>query len=85
MSKVKERIDQIKDQLVGNTKRRVLLVEGPDDVKAFRIFLERQFSERKWVLTEAGNKQQLIKILQIETDWLGLADRDEWSELEIEQ
>lgn len=85
MSKVEELIQQIKTQLVGNTGRRVLLVEGPDDVNAFRIFLERQFSdwERSWLIKDAGNKMLVLKAVKQEPTWLGLVDRDEWTDDEI--
>lgn len=87
MSKVEERIAQIRTQLIGVSGARVLLVEGADDVDAFRIFLDRQFPawEQSWHLVEAGNKQMVRKIAAAEPQWLGLVDRDEWTEDEILQ
>ena len=81
MSKVDERIQQIKTQLVGNTGVRVLLLEGPDDVDAFRNLLNRQFSdwERSWHLESAEGKKAVLAMLAKEPTWHGLVDRDEWT------
>ncbi|PIQ51614.1 MAG: hypothetical protein COW02_13825 [Comamonadaceae bacterium CG12_big_fil_rev_8_21_14_0_65_59_15] len=85
MSTLEERIEQIKTQFIGKTGLRVLLVEGLDDVDAFRIFLGRKFPqwERTWLLAAAGNKSDVVKMLKIEPRWLGLVDRDEWTEPEV--
>jgi hypothetical protein len=85
MSTLDERIEQIKTQFVGKTGLRVLLVEGPDDVDAYRIFLGRKFPEweKAWLLAQAGNKADVVKMLKKEANWLGLVDRDEWTEAEI--
>jgi len=81
MSKVAERIQRIKTQLVGNTGVRVLLLEGPDDVDAFRIFLDRQFAawEQSWHLEPAGGKKAVLDMLAKEPTWLGVVDQDEWT------
>jgi hypothetical protein len=83
MSKVAERIQEIKTEYVGQTGKRVLLVEGPDDVKAFRIFLSNRPQavnwESKWHLEPAGNKRQVFSILKWEPNWLGVVDRDDWT------
>jgi hypothetical protein len=81
MSKVDQRIQQIKTQLVGNTGVRVLLLEGPDDVDAFRILLDRQFSdwEKSWHLESAGGKKAVLGMLDKERTWRGVVDRDEWT------
>lgn len=85
MSTVEERIEQIKTQFIGKTGLRVLLVEGADDVDAFRIFLGRKFAswEQTWLLTAAGSKSDVVKMLKNEPNWLGLVDRDEWTESDI--
>lgn len=91
MSKVDDLIKDIKTQLVGNTGVRVLLVEGTDDVDAYRIFLDRAFPgwEKTWHLTQAGNLTQLgnktnvVAMARKEPTWLGLVDRDEWTDAEI--
>jgi hypothetical protein len=85
MSTLEERIEQIKTQFIGKTGLRVLLVEGPDDVDAYRIFLGRKFPEweKAWLLAPAGNKADVVRMLEKEPNWIGLVDRDEWTEAEI--
>ncbi|MDP3654847.1 MAG: hypothetical protein Q8R67_24570 [Rhodoferax sp.] len=85
MSKVDERIQDIKTQLVGNTGVKVLLVEGADDVDAYRIFLDRKFPgwEVHWHLAEAGKKATVVEMVRKEPAWLGLVDRDEWTDAQI--
>lgn len=87
MSTLEDRIDQIKTQFIGKTGLRVLLVEGTDDVDAYRIFLDRKFPEweRSWHLAPAGNKADVLRMLKKEANWLGVVDRDEWTEEEIEE
>ncbi len=85
MSGIDAGIQAIKTQFIGDTGVRVLLVEGSDDVDAYRIFLDRRFSgwEKNWHLAPAGNKKAVAKMARKEPDWLGLVDRDEWSDSEI--
>ena len=85
MSTREERIEQIKTQFIGKTGLRVLLLEGTDDVDAFRIFLGRKFPEweKTWLLAAAGNKSDVVKMLMKEPNWQGLVDRDEWTEADI--
>ncbi len=85
MSKLDERIQEIKTQLVGNTGVKVLLVEGADDVDAYRIFLDRKFPgwEVRWHLAEAGKKATVVEMARKEPGWLGLVDRDEWTDAEM--
>lgn len=85
MSRLDERIAQIKTELVGATDVKVLLVEGTDDVDAMRIFLDRKFSgwEKAWHIQPAGGKRQVLDMLRKESNWLGLVDRDEWSVADV--
>lgn len=85
MSTFDERIQTIKTQLIGNSGARVLLVEGPDDVDAYRIFLDRKFPEweKNWLLEAAGKKASVVQMAKKEPTWLGLVDRDEWTDDEI--
>lgn len=87
MSSIDEQIQNIKTRLVGATGVNVLLVEGSDDVDAFRILLDRRATgwEKKWVLTHAGKKDAVIKMLRKEPSWQGIVDRDEWTDEEVEQ
>lgn len=74
---------QIKEELIGQTGKRALLVEGTDDVSFFRILLTRKLGanwESDWVLADVGNKKIETDILAQETDWLGIVDRDEWTD-----
>lgn len=85
MSKAKEQIRRIQEQDVGATGKRILLLEGPDDVAAIGHLLSRQFAgwERSWGLVAAGNKKLAIEMATLMPDWLALVDRDEWSEAEL--
>jgi len=81
MSSAKNRHKEIRKQKVKNTGKSVLL--GEDDVEAYNELLNRRFSftwEDEWVIAYAGNKQKVIDIIADEPTWLGLIDRDEWSE-----
>lgn len=83
----RKRRDRIRQELVGVQPKQVFLVEGADDKEAFRILLERFVSgwEQRWAIAEAGNKRQLQELLDLEPDWIGLVDRDEWDEAVIMQ
>ncbi|WP_047248548.1 DUF4435 domain-containing protein [Chromobacterium subtsugae] len=87
MSKIDEYIAEIKTQQIGETGARVLIVEGPDDVDAYRILLERRHPEweRGWRIVVGGNKRQTLKIIEKEPTWLGLVDHDEWTQEERER
>ena len=79
---------QIKDELIGRTGKRALLVEGTSDESFLRIFLDRKFGkewEKIWVLAEAGNKRKVTELLLQEPGWLGIVDRDEWREEVIDE
>lgn len=82
MSTVSERIAQIKAEQVGQTGKRVLLVEGTDDVDAYRILLSRKFPqwEQSWAVAYMDNKKRVLAGLSLQPNWLGLVDRDEWDE-----
>jgi hypothetical protein len=74
---------EIREELIGQTGKRALLVEGTDDVSLFRILLLRKWGaewESDWVLADVGSKKIVTDILAQETDWLGIVDRDEWTD-----
>ena len=77
---------EVKTQNVGNSNKRVLLVEGDDDFDAISIFLNKKSPswEQHWVLVPAKKKDNVLKILEKEPDWIGLVDRDEWTETDID-
>lgn len=81
MSKVSERIEQIKTEQIGQTGKKVLLVEGTDDKDAYQIFLNKKFPgwEQTWTVAHMGNKKSVLSGLAQEPDWVGLVDRDEWT------
>ena len=60
--------------------RRVLVVEGADDVR----FVERQLDlgfpgwSRSWVVEFAEGKNRALDIVSREPTWLGLVDSDDW-------
>ena len=74
---------QIKEELIGQTGKQALLVEGTGDVSFFRILLTRKLGanwESGWVLADVGNKKTMTDILAQKTAWLGIVDRDEWTD-----
>ncbi|MBJ4539380.1 DUF4435 domain-containing protein, partial [Salmonella enterica subsp. enterica serovar Mbandaka] len=85
MASVKQIIRDIKEQKVATTGRRVLLVEGTDDVTAFQNFLSRKFAawEQDWILAPAGSKKNVLEALALEANWLGVVDRDAWTDVQI--
>ncbi len=85
MSNCDRRIEEIKEREVGITGKTVLLVEGINDVTAFSIFLDKKFPgwEANWVLTHAGGIGIVKGILEKEPNWIGVVDRDEWTEEQI--
>ncbi len=81
MSKLDTLHDKIKQQHVGATGKKVLLVEGPDDELAFRSWLGKLDVnwENRWVVASAGKKANVLDLLTLEPDWVGVVDRDEWT------
>ena len=70
MSKIDGTINRIKDQQIGSSTKKVLLVEGSDDELAFGAFLRKKFSswEQYWVIASTGKKQNVLDILAQEQD-----------------
>lgn len=89
MKGVDKAIHRIEQQRLGNNSRRVLIVEGPDDVHAVTSFLNniQAFTGWKnhWHIEPAGNKPLVIEILAKKADWLGIIDPDEWSEEKLQE
>lgn len=90
MSGADRRRNQIREQLVSNSGKRVILVEGPDDSHAYEYLLGLAHgtswsSEKGWVLAEAGGKRPLQEILELEPTWRGIVDRDEWDQAARDQ
>lgn len=87
MKGIDKKIRDIKEQKIGNSQKKALIVEGIDDVRSFELFLSKNAPDwsSQWVLAEAGNKSAVLKMLEKESDWLGVIDRDEWDEEKIVQ
>ena len=76
------KIRQIEQEKLGQTGKRVLVVEGVDDIAVFSNWLTLSFGadwEQLWVIAEAGKKSLVLEILQQQPNWIGVVDRDEWS------
>lgn len=88
MGKINRIIQDIKDRdLAAFPDKRILVLEGVDDVAAFQQLLTKHNAnwEQQWVLVRANKKQNVLDILALENTWYGLIDRDEWSESKIMQ
>lgn len=85
MTSIKQLVKDIKNQQVSSTNKRVLLVEGPDDISALQNFLTQIHPgwEQQWVLSGAGSKQRVLQALSLEANWLGIVDRDAWTEDQV--
>lgn len=87
MSKITDIIRDIEQQQLGATNRRVLLVEGVDDVHAVESFLNKTFPSwaRDWVVESAGKKGHVLEVIKQKADWIGIVDSDEWTQQVIIQ
>lgn len=87
MKGIERKIREIKEQKIGNSQKKVLVVEGSDDVRSFEMMLSKMNSSwsNSWAIAQAGNKSTVIEILGREPGWLGIVDRDEWDEEKISQ
>jgi len=88
MSGSEKRRQEIIDKEIGSIGKKVFLVEGEDDVECYKRIFEKQFGidfETKLLITHTGGKEKLTDILAKEPDWLGLIDRDEWTDDIIRQ
>ena len=84
--------NSISQEVIGIQSKKVFLVEGSDDKAAFTILFNRFLPlwERHWGIAVAGNnavgnKRQLLELLKLEPDWVGIVDRDEWDQPVIDQ
>lgn len=87
MSKVASIIANIKNQHIGATGKRALIVEGVDDKEAFQAFLRKKNLawDQRWVVEPANGKSRVLEILALEPEWMGVVDRDEWTDEEAAQ
>lgn len=84
MASINVLIDKIKDEQIGASSKRVLVLEGTDDVQIFGHFLRHRSPgwEQHWVLAYANGKKRVLEVLQKEPTWLGVVDCDEWESAE---
>ena len=85
MSKAEDRVAEIRGTKIGASKKRALIVEGPDDEAAFNQLLRRRAPdwEQTWALAPAGGKREALKLAALEPTWLVVTDRDEWSDSDV--
>ncbi|WP_163363283.1 MULTISPECIES: DUF4435 domain-containing protein [Enterobacteriaceae] len=65
--------------------KRALVVEGKTDELVFTQLLKKVDPqwETRWVLAEVGGKRNVIEILSKQPTWLGIVDRDEWDNAQL--
>lgn len=81
MSKLRNEICQ---WIEGNSKKAVL-VEGEGDKVAYDFLFTKKYNnyDKYLLLQEAGGKDKVIKELEQSPDFIGIIDKDEWSEMAI--
>ncbi len=90
MSGYDEAYAQVRSELAATPNKRVLLVEGTGDVEFLTFLLDKPplrelNAHAGWVFGAAGGKDSVLRMLEREPTWVGLVDRDAWSEQEIQQ
>ncbi len=77
---------QIREREIGSQNKRALIVEGVDDKAVLTTLFKNHCPtwEQRWVIAIAGNKQKVLKVLNVEPTWIGMVDRDTWSQAEID-
>ncbi len=88
MKGAEKRRQEIVEKYVGNTGKRVFVVEGESDQDAFNVLAEKRFREefvKKWVIVPARGKPLVLGLLEKEPDWIGLVDKDEWTQDTIDE
>ncbi len=88
MSGFDEAYAAIRGELAATPGKRVLLVEGTGDVEFLTFLLDKPpLRERNvhadWVIGAAGGKDSVVRMLERQPGWIGLVDRDAWSEQDI--
>ncbi len=88
MSGFDDAYQNIRRELAATPSKRVLLVEGTGDVDFLTLMLDKPpLKERnlhaRWVIGAVGGKDSVLRMLGMQPRWLGLVDRDAWSEDEI--
>lgn len=75
----------IREEAAAARNKRVLLVEGKGDVDFLTYMLDKQPLRSRgfyshFVVGPAGGKDNVLRMLEKEPDWLGIVDRDAWNE-----
>lgn len=83
----KDTARKIREKEIGLQDKKVLIVEGVDDVSALTILFNRHHLnwEQHWVIAPVGSKSNVQAVLSEESNWLGIVDRDEWGSDLIDQ
>ncbi|MBL0385333.1 DUF4435 domain-containing protein [Tumebacillus sp. ITR2] len=88
MAKWTDLRDQILEREVGNLGKRIFLVEGKDDVLCYEAALRSHVGHTEWntqwSVIDANGKENVLKILKDQPTWVGLVDRDELSDEEVQ-
>jgi len=78
---------EILDEIGSNSRKVVILVEGKDDKTAYELLFKNKFSnwEDLFSFHPATGKDNVIKELEDSPDFIGIIDKDEWWEEDIEK
>lgn len=83
-----QKIDKIIREIEERTtpNQPILVVEGVSDPKALLAWLKNHVPtvEEKWSINPANGKQNVLDVLKEKAQWLGVVDRDIWSQEEID-
>ncbi len=90
MSGLDERISMQMSQAGGGGTKKVLVVEGAGDTAFLTMMLDKPpFRDMdilsRYVIVDAGGKDAVFKILSAHKDYLGMVDKDTWSDEECEK
>lgn len=90
MSGFEDAYAAVRSELAATPSKRVLLVEGTGDVEFLTFLLDKEplrtlNAHAGWVFGAAGGKESVMRMLARERNWIGLVDRDAWSEQEIRE
>lgn len=90
MSGFEDAYAAVRGELAATPSKRVLLVEGTGDVEFLTFLLDKEplralNVHAGWVFGAAGGKESVMRMLTRERSWIGLVDRDAWSEQEISE
>jgi hypothetical protein len=90
MSGLDERISMQISHAGGGGTKKVLVVEGSGDTAFLTLMLDKPPFRamgilERFVIVDAGGKDAVFKILGAHPEYLGMVDRDAWSDAECEE